>query len=85
MIQITDKEKCCGCNACMVICPIQCITMPTDNEGFFYPFVDKKRCTDCGLCEEVCPILNRKRGEVKRFQEPMVFAAHNAQHRGQNG
>lgn len=55
MIQITDKLKCCGCNACGDICPKDAITFKTDIEGFWYPEVDMERCIDCGLCEKVCP------------------------------
>lgn len=58
MINITDKTKCCGCNACAQICPKHCITMHEDKEGFLYPMVDKSVCIDCGLCNKVCPIIN---------------------------
>lgn len=60
MINITKKENCCGCSACYNICPMNCISMIPDSEGFLYPRVDQKKCTNCGLCEKVCPILNRK-------------------------
>ena len=60
MINITKKENCCGCSACYNICPMNCISMFPDSEGFLYPQVDQKKCTNCGLCEKVCPILNRK-------------------------
>ena len=39
MIRILEKNKCCGCGACMQICPIKCIQFIHDNEGFFYPKV----------------------------------------------
>lgn len=58
MIRITDKQKCCGCEACAQSCPKQCITMVADNEGFLYPKVDLSICIDCGLCEKVCPELD---------------------------
>lgn len=58
MIHITDKEKCCGCNACVQSCPKHCISMREDNEGFLYPVVDRSLCVDCGLCEQVCPELH---------------------------
>lgn len=77
MIDIKVKEDCCGCNACTVICPKQCISMPNDKEGFFYPVVDKDICIDCGLCEKVCPILNKRNGDVDRFEKPLVYAAYN--------
>lgn len=57
MMTIT-KDKCCGCTACMAICPKQCISMQTDEEGFLYPEVDKTQCIDCGMCERVCQFLH---------------------------
>lgn len=60
MIQVIDKNNCCGCNACAQRCPKQCIAMQEDNEGFLYPSVDKINCIDCGLCEKVCPIINQQ-------------------------
>ena len=58
MIQINDKSKCCGCTACMSICPLKCISMTSDEEGFLYPSVDKNKCVQCGACDKVCPIQN---------------------------
>ena len=58
MISITQKQDCCGCNACAQICPKQCITMQEDNEGFLYPRVDTENCIDCHLCERICPVSN---------------------------
>lgn len=55
MIELFDKKKCCGCGACMQICPKNCITMRADNEGFLYPVVDTSVCVQCGACEKVCP------------------------------
>lgn len=58
MIRILDKVKCCGCEACVQICPKHCIAFEQDSEGFRYPLVDETKCIDCGLCEKVCPVLN---------------------------
>ncbi len=58
MIEILNKEKCCGCGACVQVCPKQCISMVKDCEGFLYPNVNKKGCIGCGLCQKVCPFLN---------------------------
>lgn len=57
MIQITDKSKCCGCEACVQVCPKHCISFTQDHEGFFYPEADAATCIKCGICEQVCPIL----------------------------
>ncbi|MEB3373144.1 4Fe-4S binding protein [Bacteroides sp. CR5/BHMF/2] len=59
MINIDDKFKCCGCNACVQRCPKQCIGMYEDEEGFLYPQVDTALCIDCGICEKVCPVINQ--------------------------
>lgn len=57
MIQIFDKHNCCGCSACVQICPKQCIVLEEDEKGFMYPIVHKEHCINCGLCEKVCPFL----------------------------
>lgn len=59
MIEIHKKEDCCGCHACVQICPKQCISMHEDEEGFLYPQTDESICIDCGLCEKVCPVINQ--------------------------
>lgn len=60
MIHITDKRQCSGCKACSEICPKNCISIITDNEGFWYPNVNRSICIDCGLCERICPQLVKK-------------------------
>lgn len=57
MIEILKKDKCCGCYACVNMCPKKCISMKYDEEGFAYPVVDKDKCINCGLCEKACPTL----------------------------
>lgn len=59
MIDISDKHLCCGCSACALRCPKQCITMNADEEGFLYPKLNIETCINCGLCEQVCPCLQR--------------------------
>lgn len=54
---LSNKNKCCGCTACVQICPKHCISFEQDNEGFFYPIVNEKDCIDCHKCEKVCPEL----------------------------
>lgn len=59
MINIKNKQDCCGCSACAQRCPKQCITMAEDEEGFLYPKIDISKCIDCHLCENVCPVINQ--------------------------
>lgn len=75
MIQIQDKEQCCGCNVCGDICPTQAISFKTDNEGFWYPTVDLHTCVDCHLCEKVCPIINVDQYKNNSKYEPICYAA----------
>lgn len=73
MIEIINKEMCCGCEACVQICPRSCITFKEDNEGFRYPLVDRDACIECGQCEAVCPVLH-PRESIKPLK---VYAAIN--------
>lgn len=53
----SQKNKCCGCEACVQVCPKELIKMQPDGEGFFYPSIaDNKGCLNCGLCQNVCPL-----------------------------
>lgn len=70
MIQIQDKTKCCGCEACVNVCTHKAITMQEDERGFLYPTVDESLCTNCRLCNSVCafgsdkPVTNTERQDV---------------------
>ena len=46
----------------MSSCPLQCIELVKDKEGFMYPQVDTARCIDCGKCEKACPELVEAKG-----------------------
>ncbi len=50
-----NKSECMGCSACMAACPVDCITMHYDEEGFWYP-QSSDACINCGKCERVCPL-----------------------------
>lgn len=64
MIKINrKKEDCCGCSACINICPKHLIRFNEDSEGFLYPIVDRDACVKCGLCADVCPIINQYDGK----------------------
>ena len=47
MLQIINKEDCCGCSVCVQICPKCCISMYEDNEGsFFILEINKDICIE---------------------------------------
>ena len=54
------KEDCCGCTACLAICPQQAIKMVEDEEGFEYPEIVEEKCVGCGICLKVCPVKEAK-------------------------
>lgn len=53
------KEDCCGCTACVAVCPMNAIDMVEDEEGFDYPKVDDGVCVGCYKCVRVCPIKSK--------------------------
>lgn len=60
-ILYTEKKDCCGCCACMSICPVKAIYIEEDIEGFGYPIIDEEKCMRCYKCINVCP-FKEKRG-----------------------
>lgn len=73
MIEIKDKKDCCGCRACVQICPKDCISFLKDEEGFSYPKFNESDCIDCHLCEKVCPMKN----ENPQIEPKKVIGAYN--------
>lgn len=67
------KEDCCGCSACMTICPAKCITMKRDEEGFLYPEIDETKCLHCGMCQKVCDF--NKIHDWDAMPQPKAYAA----------
>lgn len=80
MLEVIEKDKCCGCSACFSACGHQAITMQLDSEGFEYPIISQEVCVDCGLCQSVCPVLqyeNRKSIREKNSDAQIGFSARN--------
>ena len=71
MIELfAEKKDCCGCGACMNICPKTAIHMEKDEYGFVYPKIDTEKCVECGACKKVCAFQN----EPTRRQPQRVYA-----------
>lgn len=71
MIEISEKRKCTGCEACANICPKKCIFMQLDEEGFRYPKVNLEQCVNCNLCVGLCP------EKLYLQQKTTIYAAYN--------
>ena len=54
---LISKKDCTGCQTCFNICPVNAISMVSDNKGFLYPKIDDDKCINCGLCYKRCPII----------------------------
>lgn len=54
-LNFTSEEKCCGCGACVQVCPKKCIKFVKNERGFLVLNVDKKQCISCDACIRVCP------------------------------
>lgn len=74
MILGVSKEKCTGCGVCATICPVQCITLIPDEEGFKYPQIDKSKCIQCGKCSFKCHAIHVIR---KDCEIPKSYLAYN--------
>jgi coenzyme F420-reducing hydrogenase beta subunit len=67
-----NKEKCCGCAACLHVCPVKAIKWVQNEEGFGEPEIDSQKCIDCGLCRKVCPY---EQSTVGKDADPEIYAA----------
>ena len=67
------KPECCGCTACMEVCPEDAITMEPDEEGFLYPRIDDAKCVRCGKCDRVCAFHRYPKREAP-FDQPQAWA-----------
>lgn len=70
-LNIVPYDECTGCSACINSCPVPCIAMHQDRNGFRYPYVDLSACIRCGKCYSVCPVKN----EVKMSRGSHIFYA----------
>ncbi len=71
-VRLAGRDQCTGCSACQAACPMGCITMKVDEEGFLRPLIGDT-CIRCRTCETVCPVL---KGEERKLSfEPRVYAA----------
>jgi len=74
MIDIICEKDCCGCMACIDICPKQCITTKKGTLGAIFPKVNIDQCINCGQCEKVCPMKETEQCDV--FEHQVAYASY---------
>lgn len=58
-LAILDEDLCTGCDACVTVCPVDCIDKTSDPHHPGYAMgictIDLTVCIGCKLCAQVCP------------------------------
>ena len=53
-IDLCDINSCTQCQACINVCPKQCVSMQEGKDGFTFPVINREECIECGLCMKSC-------------------------------
>src|SRR5256886_7121254 len=56
VLALLDEDMCTGCEACLVVCPVDCISTipgPRHEQSFQVCTIDLPRCIGCTLCHQV--------------------------------
>ena len=77
--RVCSRDNCTGCGACSVVCPLNCIQMITDEEGFYYPEIDVNICIGCNKCRRTCPSLKTIDRNETLVTEAFAFVNNNSQ------
>lgn len=72
-ILFKQEKDCCGCTACLHICPRHAISLTKNTMGETFPSIDVNLCINCGLCNKTCPIQSKNSSDSSLF--PLVYAA----------
>lgn len=67
-----SSTACTGCLACAYSCPVGCIAINKDDEGFSIPAINIDMCINCGECLRIC---GAKREFNSSHNSSEVFAA----------
>lgn len=71
-----QENKCCGCGACIQVCPQQCINFIENERGFLVPSINHDKCINCGCCKKICPEITNKL-EYKKVENAYAVVSKN--------
>ena len=57
-LAVIDQRGCTGCEACVTVCPVDCIELVPGPEApglMKLEEIDLERCIGCTLCVKMCP------------------------------
>lgn len=69
-----NKYDCTGCGACVSVCPVNCISMKKDEEGFLYPS-SSEACIHCGKCQRICPLEQERKKSTDSSWKQVAYCA----------
>lgn len=67
MKTVCDKGQCCGCMACVDICPKNAIQIE-DRLLEYDAVIDENECVECNLCHKICHVNN-----LPQFKKPIFW------------
>jgi coenzyme F420-reducing hydrogenase beta subunit len=73
---MVDQKECCGCGACMNICPRDAIIMDIDKYGFYIPKIIQEKCIHCDLCNVICKRVNEKVCKENEVKFDIAYAGY---------
>lgn len=68
-------EYCCGCTACSVVCPKDCISTNLTDSGFYEARIDLSSCIHCDNCRKICPQNSDPSNLTKKLENSKYFVA----------
>lgn len=64
-----NPNECCGCTACMALCPQGAIEMRADSKGFMHPHIISSLCMGCMKCIRSCDFKTKQEGPTDFLRE----------------
>jgi coenzyme F420 hydrogenase subunit beta len=72
VIKTKQLDLCLSCEACVVVCPVNAISMKLE-KGQFLPEVNLELCINCGNCLRVCPGIDLNPLNISKNESYLDF------------